>query len=193
MACFGSRAQNLIASATTIESCNDGQSCLNSSNFSYLFYNETNGEFYLSLDFSDFRKGADTNDNWLNQVKDTVFYFKGLLSKESFPPLGDQATRDLKLTGEILYNNTWRKQDIEMSIFTVENSILNTTNPGTNLVYDNYKVTFTIPFIPKDFKTYKKLYYTNQTVNITVTLGRINLLRPGMEALLEAVNTQSPR
>jgi hypothetical protein len=187
------QSQELISSNTTVESCNDQQNCLNVNNFSMLYYDESTNQFYLHVDFGQFRVGADTNDNWLNRVQDTAFYFKAMMAKELFPPLGNQSTKDVRLHGEIFYNNTWREQDIDMQIFTTESSILNTTNTNTNLRYDSYKVTFSIPFVPKDFKVYKKLYYNDQTVSITVTLGRINMLRPGMEGLLDGAYLQASR
>jgi len=190
--CLQFKAQ-LISSNTTIESCNDKQNCLNVANFSLLYYDETTSQFYLHVDFGDFRVGADTNDNWLNRIKDTNFYFKAIMAKELFPPLGNQSTRDVTLHGEIFYGGVWKKLDVDMQIFTTESSILNTTNTNTNLQYDNYKVTFSVPFVPKDFKNYKNIYYNNQTVNISVTLGRINLLRPGMESLLDGAYYQASR
>lgn len=191
--CLNVSAQDLVSSNTTIESCNDQQNCLNVNNSSYLYYDESKNEFYLQVNFGKFRAGADTNDNWLNRIQDTMLYFKAIMPKELFPPLGNQSTKDLKLTGEVFYGGKWRDQPIEMNIFTTESSILNTTNPNTNFRYDNYKVTFSLPFVPKDFKTYKKLYYNDQTVTINVTLGRINLLKPGMEPLLSDVYYQASR
>ena len=191
--CFKIQAQELISSNTTVESCNDQQNCLNVPNFSLLYYDENTSQFYLHVNFGAFRVGADTNDNWLNRIQDTNFYFKAMMAKEFFPQLGNQSTRDITLHGEIFYGGKWKKQDIDMQIFTTESSILNTTNTNTNLQYDNYKVTFEIPFVPKDFKNYKNLYYNNQTVNVIVTMGRLNLLRPGMEGLLDGAYYQASR
>lgn len=194
--CFNIKAQyqdDLLSSGTVIESCNDRQDCLTVNSFSYLYYDESKNEFYLKVDFSSFRAGADTNDNWLNRVKDTLLFFKAIFPKEQFPTLSNQNTKTYKVNGQVFYGNVWKDQTIELSIYTSENSILNTPGNTANFRYDNYKVTFSIPFVPKDFKTYKKLYYNDQTVNINVGLGRINMLKPGMEFLLKDAYYQASR
>ena len=183
--CSGIKAQYLISSNTSVESCNDMEGCLTVNNLSYLYYDESKNEFFLKLTFSDFRnEETDTIDNWLNREKDSSFYFKAILPKEQFPALSNENTKTYKLNGRIFYNNVWKDQVIELTIYTTENSLLSTTGVNSNLKYDAYKVNFNIPFVPGDFKKYDLLYYDDQTVNINVTLGRINLLKPGMEFLL---------
>lgn len=189
--CFAARAQDVMSSNTAIESCLDQKDCLTIKKGSYLFYDETKNELFLKLDFSHFRSEEDSTDNWINDMIDTMFYYKAILNKEDFPVLSNQATKTLKLNGKIFYNHIWKNQSIELTIFPTENSILQGSN--ANYQYDNIKVNFSIPFVPKDFKTYKKLYYNNQTVSIGVTLGRINLLKPGMEGHLKDIYYQSPR
>jgi len=194
--CFNLHAQNqndLLSSSTVIESCNDQQDCLTANSVSYLYYDESKNEFFLKVDFSSFRVGADTNDNWLNRVKDTLLYFRAIFPKEQFPPLSNQNTKTFKLNGQVFYGNVWKDQVVELSIYSNENSILNTPGNNANFRYDNYKVNFSIPFVPKDFKMYKKLYYNDQTVNINVGMGRINMLKPGMEFLLKDVYYQASR
>lgn len=190
---FSSRifAQDILSSNTSIESCLDQKDCLTINKASYLFYDETKNELALKVDFSNFRTEEDTTDNWINDMIDTILFYKAILNKEDFPELSNQNVKTMKLNGKIFYNNTWRDQPVQITIFPTENSIV----PGStgNFKYDNYKINFNIPFVPKDFKAYKKLYYTNQTVSIGVTLGRINLLKPGMESHLKEIYYQTPR
>ncbi len=195
LAALTGTAQELVSSGTSIESCNDQKNCLTVDNVSYLFYDETRGEFYLKVDFSKFRTENDTTDNWLNDHIDSLLYFKAILLKEDFPVLSNSNTKTLALNGRIFYAGVWKDQSVSLSIFSTENSIVPATNGNRtgNTRYDNYKVSFSIPFVPKDFKTYKKLYYNNQTVDITMTLGRINYLAPGMEFHLKEVYYQSTR
>ena len=185
------RSQETFASNTSVESCNDQKDCLTVDHFSNLFYDESRGEFYLKVDFSRFKTEGDTTDNWLNDMVDSLFYFKAIFQKEDFPELSNQNAKTLKLNGRIFYNNIWKDQSVEVTIFTADNAVV--PNPGTNFRYDSYKMTFNVPFTPKDFKAYRKLYYNNQTINITVTMGRINLLKPGMEFNLKEVYYQSTR
>lgn len=188
---LNSGAQDLVSSNTSVESCIDKSDCVTFKSGSLLFYDETKNELVLKVDFSKFRIDGDTTDNWINDMIDTLLFYKAILNKEDFPTLSNQNTKTLKLNGKVFYNQTWRDQPIEISVYPTENSIV----PGSsgNLRYDNLKVNFNIPFVPKDFKAYKELYYNNQTVDIAVTLGRINLLRPGMEYHLKEIYQQSPR
>jgi len=185
------KAQFLVSSNTSVESCNEIDSCLTINNYSFLFYDESKSEFFLKVDFSDFR--SDPNDsinNWLNKERDTSFCYRAIFPKENFPELGTEERKSFKLNGRIFYNNQWKEQSIELTMFSSQNSLMNNTSSGNNYGFENYKVNFTIPFVPSDFKVYKELIYNEQTVNINVTLGRINLLKPGMETLLSEVYYQ---
>lgn len=186
--------QELVSSNTAVESCNDQKDCITTKSGSYLFFDETKNEFYLKLDFSKFRTEGDTMDNWINQMSDSLLYFKAILAEEDFPTLSNQNTKTIRLNGRLFYNNIWKDQVVDLNVFPTENTIVpNSTSTSNNFKYDNYKVSFDIPFVPKDFKAYKKLYYNNQTVNIAVNLGRIILLRPGMEFHLKDIYFQSAR
>jgi len=190
---FKALPQEIVSSSTSIESCLDKNDCYTIKGPSYLFYDESKNNFYLKIDFADYQIPGDTSETWLYNTKDSCLYFRAELQKEMFPPLSNQNTKSFKINGQIFFNNKWHDQTIELNIFSSENSIVNTSNTNTNFKYDNYKVTFSLPFVPKDFKTYKKLYYINQTLSINVTLGRINLLKPGMQNLLADIYYQPTR
>ena len=51
----------------------------------------------------------------------------------------------------------------------------------------NYKVSFGFPVVPKDYKIHKKAHHLKNTIFISIGLGQINLLEPGMEAYLKEV------
>jgi len=191
--CAKLSAQEIVSSSTSIESCADSANCYTVKGPAYLFYDESKNDFFLKIIFSDFKRQGDTSDVWLNNPSDSTLYFKADLQKEQFPTLSNQNTKTFELNGQIYFNNKWRDQTIELSIFSSENSIVNTSNTNANFKYDNYKVNFSVPFVPKNFKTYKKPSYANQTILINITMGRINLLKPGMENLLKEIYYQSSR
>lgn len=170
-------------------------SCLTVSNHSYLYYDESKNEFFLKVDFSDFRTAKeDSIENWLNKVKDTSLIYRAIFEKEKFPVLGVEERRTFKLNGRIFYNNTWRDQGVEITLYSSPNSLLGNTQGSINhYSFESYKVNFSIPFVPSDFINYDELYYKDQTININVTLGRINVLKPGMEPLLSEVYYESTR
>lgn len=183
-------SQDLVSSGTSLESCQNSNNCYTVKGPSYLFYDESKNNFFLKIYFSDFKVAGDTADTWINRTQDSLLYFRAELQKENFPVLTNQNTKTFKVNGQIYFNNKWKDQSVEITLYSSENSIVNTTNTNSNLKYDNYKVNFSVPFVPKDFKNYKKLYYLNQTININITLGRINLLQPGMESLLSDIYYQ---
>ena len=186
-------AQEIVSSSSSIESCADSANCYNIKGPAYLFYDESKNDLLLKIMFTDFKRQGDTSDNWLNRTSDSILYFKADLQKEQFPTLSNQNTKTIELNGQVYFNNTWRDQKINLSIFSSENSIVNTSNTNANFKYDNYKVNFSLPFVPKQFKAYRKSNYTKQTISINITMGRINLLKPGMENLLKDIYYQSSR
>lgn len=194
LTCLKFSAQDdIVSSSTSIESCADSAHCYTVKGPAYLFYDESKNDFFLKIMFVDFKRDGDTSNVWLNNTSDSTLYFKAELQKEQFPPLSNQNTKTFELKGQIYFNNKWRDQTIELSLFSSENSIVNTSNTNANFKYDNYKVNFSVPFVPKNFKSYTKPAYTNQTLLINITLGRINLLKPGMENLLKDIYYQSSR
>ena len=179
------KAQFLVSSHTSLEFCNEIDSCLRENNFSFLFYDETKGEFFLKVDFSNFRKERDTSDTWLNNERDTCLYYRFIFPKEKFPKLGIEERQTFKQNGKLFYNGKWKEQEIELNVFEPQKNLMNNTSDPTSTGFENYKVNFTLPFVPANFKKYKDKKYTTQVVNVNITLGRINMLKPGMESLLD--------
>jgi|GEM_PF-1162451 len=192
---FATQAQTefLISSNTTIESCNPVDSCLTISNISFLYYDESKGEFFLKVDFSNFRSQPDSVRNWLNKERDTCLYFRIIFPKEKFPVLGIEERQSFTLNGRIYYHNLWKDQPIHLTMFNSKNTAMNNSSGSTTASIDNYKVNFTVPFVPGEFKKYKEPHYNNQVININVTLGRINLLKAGMEPLISEIYYQPNR
>jgi len=179
------KSQDLMSSNTSIESCLDEEDCFTINNTSLMFYDETRNEFYLKIDFSNFRSENNKDNAWVNDMLDSTLYFKAILPVEQFPDQGTQNTKSFLVNCEIFFNEHIQQQRVEITIFSTENSIV--VSGGGNLKYDAYKVNFSIPVIAKDFKVYKKMIYINQTIAVNVTMGRINLFRPEMEFHLKEI------
>jgi len=188
-----SKGQYLVSSNTSLESCNKIDSCITVNNFSFLFYDETKNEFFLKVDFSNFRSPDGSADNWLNSEQDTSFYFRFMFPKENFPVPASEERQSFKVNGRIFYHKTWKEQPIELTVFLPQKSLMSNTSGITTSSAENYKVNFSIPFVPGDFRDNKATIPNKQVVNINVTLGRINLLKPGMESFLSEVYSQPPR
>jgi hypothetical protein len=53
-------------------------------NSSYLYYDESKQSLYLKIDFSKFKTGNDSLDDWLNDLSGTFFYLKFEIDKQLF-------------------------------------------------------------------------------------------------------------
>lgn len=178
------QGQNILSSNSFIQTCINNSQCFSINNSSYLFYDESKSALYLKIDFAKFKSGQDSLDEWLDDLGSTYLYFKGPVDKDVFQSgFANHHTKVLKLHGQAYLNGIWHNQDVELSLFSSENSIINTTN--NNAQYDNIKVNFGLSIMPKDYKIHKKAHHLKKTIFIGITMGRINLLQPGMESILK--------
>jgi hypothetical protein len=187
---FSFKAQQLsdiISSNTVVRTCIEETQCYSVGDASYLFYDESKNEFYLKVDFTRFKTGNDSIDSWVGDLMETFLYFKGYFEKDKFIPPANTNSATFEINGKTFLNGKWMNQRIDLTIFSIDNTIL---NPATDQSkYDLYKVNFSLSILPKDFNIQKKLHQLNNVIYIDVSLGRINLLRPGMEHLVgEAYN-----
>ncbi len=65
--------------------------------------------------------------------------------------------------------------------FAAESKRLGPNNNGNK--YYNYKVNFSLPISPKDFKIHKKPHHLTKIIFTGLALGRINLLASEQEAI----------
>ena len=155
-------------------------------NSSYLYYDESKQSLYLKIDFSKFKTGNDSLDDWLNDLSGTFFYLKFEIDKQVFQNgFTNHQHKTLQLKGQAYLNGIWQTQDVELSLYSIENSVQG-TNTNTN-VYENIRLNFGLAILPKDFKIHKKAHHLKKVINIGITLGRINLLLPGMEKELQEI------
>ncbi|MCE3229522.1 MAG: hypothetical protein K0S32_4073 [Bacteroidetes bacterium] len=174
----------IASSNTSVKTCVEDKQCSSIDDASYLFYDESKNEFYLKVDFTKFDSEEDSADSWLNDLMDTHLYFKGYFEKEKFIPPSGTNSSSFKVNGKTFLNGKWNDQVVDMTVFTMENTIV--VNQATDKSkYDQYKVNFSLSIFPKDFNVQKKAHHLNNVIYIDVALGRINLLRPGMEHLVK--------
>jgi hypothetical protein len=177
-------SQGIISSNSFIQTCINKTQCFSINNSSTLFYDDTKNSFYLKIDFNKFKTGQDTLDDWLDDLSSTYLYFKGPLDKEQLQNgYSNHHIKTFIIHGKTFLNGIWHNQDIEMNIYSSEISVAEIKNNQNN--YDNLKVNFALALSPKDFKIHKKPHHLKKTILIGVTLGRINLLQPGMQELLK--------
>lgn len=173
------KAQSIISSIAGVRTCLNNQECSSTNSASYLFYDESKNAFYLKLDFNALRTGVDSMDLWLDDLKNKFLYLKAPLRKEEFPALSNNNAKTIKVNAEVFINQIWDSQPIEISIFSTENSQLNfNQTPGA---YNNYKASFGFALEPHTFKLDTMPHHLTETIFVSIGLGFINLLEPGME------------
>ena len=176
-------AQSLVSSHTSVRTCVSDKECSSVSSSSYVFYDESKNAFYLKIDFDKLKVGVDSLDYWLDDLNDTYLFFKAPLRKEDFPTLSNSNAKTFKVNGQLFINDVWRSQSIELSIFGTENSSLNFSQNANP--YKNYKVSFGFSIVPKEFKLHKKPHHLKDVIYISIGMGQINLLEPGMESFVQ--------
>jgi hypothetical protein len=179
-------AQNVLSSNTYIQTKYHHASCFSVNNSSYLFYDESKQYLFLKIDFSKFKSGQDSLDEWLDDLSSTFFYFKAPVEKEIFQSgFANHHIKAIKLKGQAYLNGVWHNLDLELSVYSVENSLTASTTGYDS--YENIRANFSLAIMPKDFKVHKKPHHLKKIIHIGVTLGRINVLQPSMEKLLNEV------
>lgn len=173
------QTQSIISSIAGVRTCLNNTECSSVNSASYLFYDEAKAAFYLKLDFNALRTGVDSMDVWLDDLKDKYLYFKAPLRKEEFPALSNSNAKTYKVNAQVFMNQVWEDQPAEISIFTTENSQLNYGQTDSH--YNKYKVSFGFSLDPRTFKLDTMPHHLTETIFISIGLGFINPLEPGME------------
>jgi hypothetical protein len=177
------QTQSIISSVAGVRTCLNNTECSSLNSASYLFYDEAKNAFYLKLDFNALRTGVDSMDLWLDDLKDKYLYFKAPLRKEDFPSLSNSNAKTYKVNAQVFMNQVWEDQPVELSIFTTENSQLNYGQTTSN--YNKYKVSFGFSLDPRTFKLDTMPHHLTETIFISIGLGFINPLEPGMEKFVK--------
>ncbi|MBL7935339.1 MAG: hypothetical protein JNM51_05985 [Bacteroidia bacterium] len=176
-------SQEVYPSNTFLQTCYNNETCFANQNSSNLFYNETNHEFYLVIDFTKFKTGVDSLDAWLDDLDDTKFVFKGVLNADKLPALSNHGYKTLHINGSISLNNVIQSYSLDLILFKISPEGMLYRNTG-NDYYDKIRANIQLAFKPKEFKLDKKPHHLKKTISINIGSGYINQLKPGMENLI---------
>lgn len=177
-------SQEAYPSNTFIQTCYNEEVCFGNQNSSYLFYNEANSEFYLTIDFVKFRTGVDSMDAWLDDLDDTKFIFRGALSSDKLPALSNHNAKTIHVSGTAKFNSVIHSYALDISLFKISPEGMLYINRG-NDYFDRMRVNIQISFKPKEFELDKKPHHLKKTIAINIGSGYINPLKSGMEKLIE--------
>jgi hypothetical protein len=175
------KSQAVYPAETYIRTCISDIECSSIGGASHFFYDELNGMFYIKIDFASMKTGQDTVDFWLNDLADNFFYFKASLSKSRFPTLSPYNTQTIRLDGQMSLNNIWRNRSLNISLFRIADPFAGRDSESD---YESYRVNLSFSFSPRDFNIHKKPQRLTSTIFVGISSGRINILKPGMEAFL---------
>lgn len=177
-------SQEVYPSNTFVKTCFQNETCFANQNSSTLFYNETNSEFYLVIDFKMFKTGVDSLDIWLDDLDDTKFIFKGVLNSDKLPALSNHGYKTLHVHGNITFNGVTQNHSIDVILFKISPDGMLYKNTG-NDYYDKIRSNIQISFKPREFKLDKKPHHLKKVIAINIGSGYMNPLKPGMEKLIQ--------
>jgi hypothetical protein len=177
-------AQGVISSSAYIQTCIQKTNCFSTNNNSFLFYDDAKEELILKIDFTKFKTGQDSLDEWMEDLSGSNFYFVGHLNKYDVLHLGVNENRMFKINGNIVFNGVTQSTSTEVILFIAnENGIL--SQKTLDNTFDAYRVNFGLSFLPKDFKIHKRPHHLTKIITIGVAAGRLNQLKPEMQGLIK--------
>lgn len=175
--------QDVKPSKTYIQTCYHDQQCFSLNNSSYVFYNPDNHELIISVDFSKFKIGNDTLDEWLNDLDDTKLVFKGQLNTDNLLTLTHHNSKAILVNGIISFNGISHSHTIELTLFEItQEAILFTDNK--NNYFDRINANLQFAFYPKEFKINKKPHHLKNKITLAIYRGYVNPFNQGMEHLI---------
>ena len=173
-------AQEVHSSKTYIQTCYHDQQCFSLNSSSFIFYNPDNHELIITVDFSKFKIGNDTLDEWLNDLDDTKLIFRGQLNTDNLLTLVHHNSKSILVNGLMNFNGVSHAHTIELTLFEItREGIL--FNDSKNNYFDRINANLQFGFYPKEFKINKKPHHLKKKITLAVYRGSINLFKPGME------------
>lgn len=176
-------SQNLIPSYAYIQTCYNKQDCYSIGNSAFLYLNHSNNEFILQVDFSKFKLGNDTLDEWLENLTVSQLIFKGSLNTSNSAGLSHPLLKPINVNGFVTFNGITKPYHMEIVVSGNSQSGLNQVgNPQNN--YDIVNASLQLLIHPKDFKVVTKSHHYKNKITIAISRGYLNELTPQLEHLI---------
>jgi hypothetical protein len=186
LVCYSAFSQSPRSSKAYVNTCFHKHQCfsVNETEGCYLFYSAENHELKIVVDFSKFRIGNDSLDEWLDDLDDTYFIFNGFIKNQKLLELSPNNSVSLNLNGTILFNNVSSSHFAELSLFEVSNQGILYHDNGQDYL-DRVQANVMITFYPREFKIDKKPHHLRKSISISIYRGYINQLKPENEFLFK--------
>jgi hypothetical protein len=138
----------------------------------------------MQLDFSKFKLGNDTLDEWLENLTVSQLIFKGSLNTSSSAGLSHPLLKPINVNGFVTFNGITKPYHMEIVVSGNSRSGLNQVgDPQSN--YDIVNASLQLLIHPKDFKVVTKSHHYKNKITIAISRGYLNELTPQLEHLIQ--------
>ncbi|MBL7918938.1 MAG: hypothetical protein JNJ40_01410 [Bacteroidia bacterium] len=173
LAGINAQSQTKIASAAYIDTYYHGQKFFSIKEAAMVFYEREQGELNIEIDFSNFKSGVDSLDEWLIDLTETKFTFKAHLAQTDLLILTHHNTKSLSVTGTASFNNQSHPMKIQFNMYEISREgMLMITN--TNDVLDRIAANIQLSIYPKDFGINKKPHHLKKVISVAIGRAVLN-------------------
>lgn len=167
--------QSIIPSIAYLQACYNSHECYSINNSAFLFLDHDNREFTVQINFSKFKVGNDSLDEWLNYLPDSQLVFKGYITYEDELGSKHPVLKPIVIKGNIQFNGISKPYNLQ--IMKTGNPIdgsqfVSNTKDHFDMVYASMQFTFN----PHDFKLDSKNHHYKKTFKIAISKGYVNKL-----------------
>lgn len=160
-------------SNTYIDTYYHGEKHFSIKDVSVLYYNQGNSELTLVIDFASLKSGVDSLDEWLLDLTDSKFIFKGHLPQGDLLTLTHHNLKSLEISGMAEFNGKAHKQTVLISFYEISKEGVLFRNTGADY-YDRVSANIQLTFLPKYFGVNKKPHHLKKKISIAIGRGIIN-------------------
>ncbi len=177
-------AQNVVPSNAFVETCYNKTDCYRISNSAFIFKNSISGEFLLQVDFSKFKIGNDTLDDWLNDLSKTYLLFHGQLSATDIININNNSSKPIVVNGILDFNGYTKPYRLELTFFRSSGTGTVISNTMANYV-DRPTVTMQLAFHAKDFHLGNRNHHYKKTIRLAISRGYVNDWTPEVNSIIK--------
>lgn len=171
--CLVTFGQEIKRSSTYIDTYYHGEKHFSIRDASEIQFNEGNNELTLLVDFSKLKCGVDSLDEWLLDLTDTKFIFKGFIPPGGLLTLTHHNTRSIEVEGIVEFNGKSHKQIAFINFYEISRDGMLLINNGSDY-YDRVAANIQLTFLPKFFGVDKKPHHLKKKISIAIGRGIIN-------------------
>lgn len=170
-------AQEIKKSVTYVDTYYHGEKHFSIKEASQVFYDATNGDIKIKINFSQFKCGVDSIDEWLEDLTGTELIFTGHLPTTDLIALTHHNTKTMELPGILAFNNQTHAVKINFGMYEISKEGILYKNTGQDLL-DRIAANILIIIHPKDFGINKKPHHLTKKISIAIGRAFLNNSMP---------------